>query len=96
MPTVIRTSRAIEDLKEIVAFIAYDDLAAACNWLTEIESLFELLSTQPSMGIQLKSRQYGKIRRFARGNYLVYFRAIGSGVEILRVLHGARDHRGLI
>lgn len=96
MPTAARTRPAADDLKEIVAYIAYNDPAAAAKWLDDMEALFELLATQPSMGAQLRSRRYGALRQHSRGNYIVYFRAIKDGVEILRVLHGAGDHRGLI
>jgi toxin ParE1/3/4 len=96
MPTVVRTPAAIEDLKEIVGYIAFDNVAAAAKWLDEMEALFALLATQPLMGTELQSRRHGPIRQHAHGQYVVYFRGAGEGVEIVRVLHGARDHRSLI
>jgi plasmid stabilization system protein ParE len=48
------------------------------------------------MGAEIESRRYGNIRMHAHGNYVIYFRGISGGIEIVRVLHGARDHRRLV
>jgi plasmid stabilization system protein ParE len=45
------------------------------------------------MGERLKSRRYGEVRRSALGNYIVYHRPQPDGVEILRVVHSARDQQ---
>lgn len=31
------------------------------------------------------------LRSFPVGNYLIFYRPINQGIEVLRVLHGARD-----
>jgi plasmid stabilization system protein ParE len=36
------------------------------------------------------------VRRHAFGNYLVYYRQIDDGVEILHVVHGARDQDRIV
>jgi toxin ParE1/3/4 len=96
MPTAIQSPQARLDIDQIVTFISRDSLPAASHWLDNMKTLFGLLATQPFMGAEIDSRRYGKIRRHAHGNYVVYFRGINDGVEIVRVLHGARDHQGLI
>lgn len=31
------------------------------------------------------------LRSHPHGNYVIFYRPIGDGIEIVRVLHGARD-----
>ncbi|MGD9720250.1 MAG: type II toxin-antitoxin system RelE/ParE family toxin [Pirellulales bacterium] len=31
------------------------------------------------------------MRRFSVASYVVYYRAVSEGIQILRVLHGSRD-----
>lgn len=33
----------------------------------------------------------GKVRSFVLGRYVIFYRPSSDGVEIVRVLHGARD-----
>jgi len=35
-------------------------------------------------------------RRFTVGWYVIYYEPIADGVQVLRILHGARNHKGLI
>jgi toxin ParE1/3/4 len=36
------------------------------------------------------------IRRRSYGNYLIFYRIAGDVVEILHILHGARDYSGVL
>jgi plasmid stabilization system protein ParE len=36
------------------------------------------------------------VRRHVVGNYLIYYRPIADGVEILHVVHGARDQDRIV
>lgn len=96
MPQVLRTLEAREDLRNIVGYIAQDNPAAAMKWIDAMEQLFETLAIQPQMGERVRTRRFGMVRRMARGNYVLYFRPLSQGVEILRVVHGARDQNRLI
>jgi len=91
MPVVRRTLNAVHDLDEIVDYISEDNLVAAFTWLGQIESLFESLAMQPELGQRTTTRRFKDTRRHGSGNYVVYYRPIANGIEILRVLHGARD-----
>jgi toxin ParE1/3/4 len=44
----------------------------------------------PDMG-RLREELAARLRRFPVGNYVVFYRSIAGGIEIARVLHGARD-----
>ncbi|HEY5313233.1 MAG TPA: type II toxin-antitoxin system RelE/ParE family toxin [Pirellulales bacterium] len=91
MPAVRRKSRADPDLARIVDFIAQDNLSAALAWLDNVEALFRLLASQPEMGQRRKSRRFNDAQRHSHGMYVIYYRPITGGIEVLCVLHAARD-----
>jgi toxin ParE1/3/4 len=37
----------------------------------------------------------GSLRSFPKGHYVIYYRIVSDGIEVARVLHGARDIRRL-
>ena len=88
--------RAVADISEIAAWIARDQLQAALRFIEQAESAFNLLGKNPGLGpvlepaiAEFSGLRFWPIKRFR--NYLVIYRVIESSVEILRVLHGARD-----
>jgi len=89
MPTVQRTAQADEDLINIWVYIATDNPKAADSWLDEIESKFILLSEQPRLG-PAHSDIAPKLRYFPVGSYLILYRELANGIEVARVVHGAR------
>jgi len=93
---IIKTSNATDDLDRIVAYIARDNLRAALQWLEDLERLIALLAEQPQLGEGVKTKEFGKVRRRGFGNYLIYFRATADELQILSVLHAARDQERLI
>jgi toxin ParE1/3/4 len=96
---ILRRPRAKADLAEHYSFIARDKVAPAERFLREAETAFELLARMPTVGTAWESadprlagvRVYPLPRGFR--NYLVFYRPLADGVEILTVLHGARDLR---
>ncbi len=80
----IKTPRARLDLESIVRHISHDNLEAALRWLQDAERLFELLAEQPQIGKSVMSRRFGPLRRHTMGNYVIYYRSIPDGVQILR------------
>ena len=89
MPTVQRTAQADEDLINIWIYIATDNPKAADSWLDEIEGKFVLLSEQPRLG-PARSDIAPKLRYFPVGSYLILYRELANGIEVARVVHGAR------
>jgi toxin ParE1/3/4 len=86
----IRTARAEEDLIEIWTYIARDNLTAADRVLDRIDTVCLRLSENPYLG-PARPDLAGGLRYFVSGSYLVLYRIIESGVEVVRVVHGARD-----
>ena len=82
--------QARADLDEIFERIAEHDRPAALNFVAALRSKFKLLASRPLMG-QAMPDLSENLRSFVHGNYLVLFRPRKSGVEIMRVVHAARD-----
>ncbi len=91
MPTIQRTAQAEEDLIDIWLYIAQDDVRAADRLLDEIEEKLLLLGDQSSLGPARPDIAPG-LRYFPVRRYLILYREITTGgIEIVRVVHGARD-----
>ncbi|MER2626482.1 MAG: type II toxin-antitoxin system RelE/ParE family toxin [Accumulibacter sp.] len=89
MPTVQRTAQADEDLIDIWIYIAQDNPDAADHLLDEFENKFALLAGQPRLGAARSDIAPG-VRHFPVGSYLILYREIDPGIEVVRVVHGAR------
>ena len=89
MPTVQRTAQADEDLIDIWVYIAQDNPDAADHLLDEFEKKFALLAGQPRLGTARSDIAPG-LRHFPMGSYLILYREIDDGIEVVRVVHGAR------
>ena len=90
MANVRRTALAEQDLLEIGTYIARDDPAAADRLLDRIDFVANLLAENPRMGPSRSDLGEG-LRYFRTGSYLVLYREIQNGIEIVRVVHGARN-----
>jgi toxin ParE1/3/4 len=86
---VRRTARAEQDLIEIWLFIAEADPAAADKLLDGLDGTFQRLARNPRLG-PARPDLAPQLRYFPIGNYLVLYRQMRGGVEIVRVVHGAR------
>jgi toxin ParE1/3/4 len=94
MPNISRTSEAARDLSRIWRHIAQDNLSAAENWLTKVDGKLRLLSQFPGIGAR-REELGDAMLSYPFGHYLIFYRRTTDGIEIIRVLHGARDMRRL-
>ncbi len=85
---------ATEDLRSIWHYIAIDDAGAADAWLDRIVEKAELLRSQPRLGPE-SPHLSPAIRSIRIGRYRLYDRPSSDRIDIIRVLHGARDLSGL-
>lgn len=90
MPTVIRSPEAAEDLLEIWQYIADDNEAAADKLLNELDTASKMLARNLKAGRARPELAPG-LRSFPVGRYILFYRPIADGAEIVRVLHGSRD-----
>jgi toxin ParE1/3/4 len=89
------SSRAQEDLEEIWDFIAEDNPDAADRFNDLLLEKFKILGRQPKIG-RLRKELGPALRSFAVGHYIIFYRQIPKGVDIFRVLHGARDIEAIL
>lgn len=90
MGRIQRTPRADQDLEELWFFIAQDDPAAADRWIDTLDEKIRLLADNPLMG-PARPDIARELRYHPVGNHLLLYRVIQGGIEIVRVVHGARD-----
>ena len=86
--------QADEDLLEIWLYIAADNIDAADNLLIRIKKMCSLLSENPEIG-KLQKNLSSSLRSFPHENYLVFYRINDVGIEVVRVLHSAREIKRL-
>jgi toxin ParE1/3/4 len=85
------TPTARRDLQEIGDYIARDSRRQALRFVVAVEQFCATLTSQPER-YPLSPRHAARgIRRAPHRDYLVFFRVGETTVEILRVLHSARD-----
>jgi toxin ParE1/3/4 len=84
------TPAALRDLRGIHAFIAQDNPTAGAHLISKIERACEGLSEMPGQG-RFRSEFAPGLRSFLVSPYLIFYREQADGIEIVRVLHGARD-----
>ena len=90
MPVIIKRPRAKIDLIEIWDYIADDSEARADTFIDRIDQKFRTLAQRPAIG-RLRDELAADLRSFPVGRYVIYYRSLPNGVEIVRVLHSARD-----
>lgn len=81
---------AKSDLEEIWFYIARDNPDAADKFVRVLVSRFPTLASMPDLG-RKREELSPRLRSFPVGRYVIFYRPIEKGVEIARVLHGARD-----
>jgi toxin ParE1/3/4 len=51
---------------------------------------FKFLKEYPFVG-EARPELAADLRSFSAGNYVIFFRPITDGIQVVRVLHGSRD-----
>jgi toxin ParE1/3/4 len=100
MAKIIIRPGAETDLDGIYAYLARNSQTVAERFLNAVQLAFENLVLMPELGGRSESRHQAladlrvwPIRGFRK--YLIFYRIIPDGIEIRRVLHGARDIESL-
>jgi toxin ParE1/3/4 len=94
MPRVVRSSDAAADLAEIWFYIARNNRAAADAFIDQVAEKFYTLAAFPHIGRPRPEFGPG-LRSFPIGRYIIFYRPMDEGIEVIRVLHGARDIESL-
>ena len=96
MDIVKRRPQVASDLIECAEYFSEDSLDTALRFLDAAESTFVFVSQNPEIGALCKfeSSQAEKVRFWPiKGfeKYLMFYQPLSNGIEIVRILHGARD-----
>ncbi len=90
---VVFLQSALDDLEEIVLYIAKDSKKNAMKMHDKIIETANRLETFPKLGLLVPDKKLGEsgFRMIAINKYLLFYKVYPEEVDILRVLHGARD-----
>lgn len=78
------------DLIEIGDFIAQDDPRRAASFVAEIEAKMRAAAERP-LSFPARDELHEGLRAARHGRYLIFFVEQGDEVQVVRVLHGARN-----
>ena len=95
MNRLIISERAVADLERIGDDIALYSRTAAGRTIARLEEISRLLRDFPRVGAARDDIESG-MRTFPVGNYLVLFRSLDDGAEIVRYVDGRRDPENLL
>ena len=90
MPYILIRPRAKADLADIWGYIAEDSEARADAFVESIDMKLQTLAENPSIGKGREALGEG-IRSFPVGRYIIFYRPLLDGIDVIRVLHSARD-----
>jgi toxin ParE1/3/4 len=96
LPVTVRSRARIEILEQFYYYGESADLRTANRFLAAVERTASLISTHQGIGricdfgiAALKGMRRTPVRGFRQ--FVLFYRANDAGIEIIRVLHGARD-----
>ena len=97
---ITRTDEAVEDIADLHYFFFERDASVAEKFLTCLYETYEMIANMPELGelyhFRNPAMQDARVRRIKKfSNYLIFYRIETDRIEILRVLHGARDYMNL-
>ena len=90
------TAEAETDLERIAAHIAEHSVEIALNFVRELREKCESLADAPRGYPLVPRHEHLGIRRRPFGNYLIFYRIGPDAIEVVHVLHGARDYEPLL
>jgi toxin ParE1/3/4 len=89
MARITRTESARADVVAISEYISQDKPYAAARWLEELDRTLDRLASNPFAG-ETVEHLAADMRRQCFGKYLIFYVPIKGGIEVRRILHGAR------
>jgi toxin ParE1/3/4 len=94
MARVLTKPEAETVLLDIWLYIAQDSPNNADHFLDRVREKFWRLAESPHIGSNRDLLKEG-LRSHPIGSYLIFYFPLTDGIEIVRVLHGARDIESL-
>jgi antitoxin ParD1/3/4 len=91
MEKYILAPEALEDLQSIQDYISLDSVTAADRQIDRLLETFEQLARWPGRGHRRADMGDRPVRFWPEGSYLIVYREESSPLQIVAILHGARD-----
>jgi toxin ParE1/3/4 len=88
---IVWTEPAVEDLRELYSYIARDSEVYARGFVERIILAAERLIHYPATGRAVPEANDDSIRELIYQRYRIIYRLKSDCVEMLSVIHGARD-----
>lgn len=93
---VVLTAEAETDLERIGDAIAQHAPRRAESFVAELVDCCQLIGETPEAFPRVPRYEASGVRRRVHGNYLIFYRATADRVEVLHILHGARDDEAVL
>ena len=93
---VVFARSAEQDLEDIGDWIARDNPVRAASFIVELRQACRAIGRAPRSYPLVDEMRDPALRRRIHGNYLILFDVGSAVVEILHVLHGARDYAAIV
>ncbi len=90
------TSAAEADLEAIADWIARDSPGRALTFVAELRDACMTLADLPEGYALVPRYEASGVRRRVHGNYLIFYCIDNEGIDVLHVLHGARDYEPIL
>lgn len=87
---------ARQDLQEIQAYVALASFQAARRLTGRFRQAFRRLADMPLIGHLREDLTERPFRFWSVASYLVIYRPVPDGVEIVRIVHGSRNVEALL
>ena len=94
MGRTIRSPEADSDIDEITLHIARHSLEAALRLVDRLDEKLKLLAWMPNLG-PARPELGADVRSLPLGKYLIIYRPVRGGIELVRFVHGSRNLRRL-
>jgi len=96
MPKYTLSPKALNHIQSIWDFIAADNQDAADRIVDELFAAFERLAEWPGIGYTRSDLSQADVRFWTVRSYLVVYREKPLPLQIVAILHGARDIPSII
>lgn len=93
---VVVTDAAWTDILEIARTIQVDNPSRAPLFIDDLYERCHGLGDMPLANVLLPGYEESGIRRGIFGNYLIFYRVGETAVEVLHILHGAREYEKIL
>ncbi|MBX7149843.1 type II toxin-antitoxin system RelE/ParE family toxin [bacterium] len=84
------THQAVNDLESIFDYLSEKSPQSAARFSENLEAKCGKLTLSPAMG-KMRNELILGLRSLPVGKYIIFYRQKNKNIEIIRLLHGARD-----